>query len=86
MIRSIKVGSKTPWGRADFVKEIAPGIIQVSTPGHGGLFLTAERLAEMPAKFKIPNDFYKDGDQFFEEDCEWERVSKAFPQYFGQAL
>ena len=29
----------TPWGRADGVYNIAPGVIGVTTPGHGGILV-----------------------------------------------
>lgn len=29
----------TPWGAADSVVQIAPGIVEVSTPSHGGILL-----------------------------------------------
>ena len=56
----------TPWGRADYVEELAEGIWRVSTPGHGGLKLSRERWQELPDlvrdSFLTPN--------FAEEDCE----------------
>ncbi|AUG29392.1 DUF7007 domain-containing protein [Microbacterium hominis] len=33
---SVQIGSRTPWGAADSVTEVAPGINTVGTSGHGG--------------------------------------------------
>jgi hypothetical protein len=74
---------KTPWGYADFVenihfiddyyKNIDTGVIQVSTPSHGGIGI---RIEEAENKYKISNyaknqaikahNYY-----WFEEDCNW---------------
>jgi hypothetical protein len=35
----------TPWGAADHVETIAPGIRSVSTPSHGGILLDAAQRA-----------------------------------------
>ena len=72
----------TPWGISDDIKIIADGIRLISTPSHGGIWVSKARLAEMPEKYKTPSSFYKMGGQFFEEDCEWARVALSFPQFF----
>ena len=72
----------TPWGSSQSVEVIAPGIRFLSTASHGGIELSRERLAEMPAHLKTPTTFYQAGSTFFEEDCEYARVVLAFPQYF----
>lgn len=59
----VHVGSRTPWGCADHAREIAPGITQVSTPGHGGIKLSPERNAEIPIALRNRTGWY-------EEDCE----------------
>jgi len=70
----------TPWGFADDVTQIAPGITCYNTPSHGGYLLSAERRAEMPeALRKIPTFA---GGNWYEEDCDWAIVALAFPQYF----
>lgn len=61
----------TPWGRSDYVEEVAPGIRSVETPSHGGYWLSAERRAQMPAALSLDSPWY-------EEDCEWARVAVAF--------
>lgn len=69
----------TPWGYADSEKEIGGGIISVSTPSHGGLFVPPLVFNTMPAELKC--NVYGEG-TWFEEDCEWALVALAFPQYF----
>ena len=39
----------TPWGRADSTIEIADGVVAVQTPSHGGLRLSVNRWAQLPA-------------------------------------
>lgn len=57
------VGGHSPWGTIDFVHPYAEGMVWVSTPGHGGLWLSNERLAAMPAE-------QRSADGWYEEDCE----------------
>lgn len=72
----------SPWGPVQQSKELAPGIWQASTAGHGGIILSQERLAAMPAHLKI--NAYGKGPNF-EEDCEWALVCLAFPEAFSEA-
>ena len=56
----------TPWGPPQEIKELAEGVWRVSTASHGGLKLSRERWAELPAAVReamfTPT--------FAEEDCE----------------
>ena len=36
-VSNVREGSRTPWGTADWVSHVAPGAVQVSTAGHGGI-------------------------------------------------
>lgn len=58
----------TPWGRADHVEQIIPGMWFVTTPGHGGVYVAPERLAQMPAYMQSTP--YSQGG-WFEEDVDW---------------
>lgn len=58
----------TPWGRADGIKQIAPGFWQVYTPGHGGWYVAPELWNSMPEDVK-QTPYSKNG--WFEEDCDW---------------
>ncbi len=73
-----KVGSSTPWGRADFVDVLAPGIVNVSTPGHGGVWVAPHLNAEIHPVWRSDSGWY-------EEDCEAVIVFATFPEVFPQA-
>ena len=77
-----KVGGPSPWGAIDAVENIAEGVVFVSTPSHGGVWLSGERLAGMPLYLLAPSQFYQAGSHWFEEDCEVMRVVVAFPELF----
>lgn len=70
----------TPWGHADFAERIADGIWQVSTPGHGGLWISADRKGQMAEPYRNIRTFA--GGRWYEEDCDWCLVALSFPQYF----
>ena len=61
----------TPWGPPQDIEELAKGVLRVSTASHGGLKLSRERWAEIPAEVRrtmfTPT--------FAEEDCEEPIVS-----------
>ena len=57
----------TPWGRPDHVVKLAEGIHHVETPSHGGIVLSAERVALMPESIE---PFTRDR-RYWEEDCDW---------------
>jgi hypothetical protein len=65
----------SPWGYVDRQTIIAPGIRQVSTAGHGGILLSAERQSAMPDALRREHASY-------EEDCEWALIALAFPEEF----
>lgn len=69
-----------PWGSIDEAKEIAPGIWLVETPSHGGLMISAERRAAMPAYLRDVRTYA--GGNAYEEDCDWSLVAAAFPDCF----
>jgi len=70
----------TPWGIADSVTEVAPGITFYSTPSHGGYHLSPERRAAMPPAIRDKETFARGN--WYEEDCDWALVALAFPAYF----
>jgi hypothetical protein len=73
----------TPWGQAQHATQIAPGIIQYSTAGHGGIQLSIERLAAMPAGLRMVRPYAGPG--WYEEDLDWALVALAFPDCFKPA-
>lgn len=67
----------TPWGRSDSEKVLAPGIITVSTPSHGGIHLDKELNQLVPAYMRTQDGWY-------EEDVDWAIVATVFPQAFSE--
>jgi len=57
-------GMRTPWGTADNVKVVAPGVGWVGTPGHGGVKISPALTRRMPAYMRRPGGWY-------EEDVDW---------------
>lgn len=76
--------SETPWGAAQFVLDVLPGIKSVSTASHGGYWLDDDRLARFVAVFP---DFprWSGSPAWFEEDCDWAAVAVLFPEAFTDA-
>lgn len=64
-----------PWGRADHVDTITPGITRAGTAGHAGIKLSPARRKAMPPELAVKGGWY-------EEDNEWARVALAFPDAF----
>ena len=75
---------ETPWGPWDHAHEVIPGVWRVQTAGHGGYWLTPDRLAEMPLALREgvhgerPWDLDDARAGWFEEDCEANRVHLMF--------
>jgi len=55
----------TPWGLSDTAETLAPGVILVTTPSHGGLLLPEN--APIPAQVTAA---FINGPRWAEEDCE----------------
>lgn len=53
----------TPWGASQGSKKIAPGIFQVHTASHGGIYVDRALQA-----YYIPKQWQQD---WYEEDCDW---------------
>jgi len=73
------VGMKTPWGKADDVKQVAEGLYFVSTPSHGGFKLTPALNAKIPAKVRAEGGWY-------EEDLAYFWVIVTFPELVEQGV
>lgn len=70
--------TRTPtdqWGEINERYPIATGITEVSCAGHGGIGLSRERNALIPAPLRDANGWY-------EEDCEYNIVVATFPREF----
>lgn len=67
----------SPWGAIQSADEIAPGIWDVSTAGHGGIKLEAALNKKVPEYMRRPNGWY-------EEDIDWTVVATVFPEHFSE--
>ena len=65
-------GSRTPWGEAQQVENVADGIAIVHTAGHGGIKLSPERNRMVPSPLRRSSGWY-------EEDCEGQIACMVFP-------
>ncbi len=59
----------TPWGMSDESEKLAEGIINYSTPSHGGIRLSTERQKELGQLGPVTN--YLNSKEWWEEDCDW---------------
>ena len=75
---------ETPWGKPDNVVELAPGIIRVGTPSHGGFYLSDDRKAEVDPRYREFADEWAKGwgDNWYEEDCAALAVVVTWPEVF----
>jgi len=61
------IGSNTPWGPAQTVETLAPGVVLVSTASHGGVWVTPDLDETIPARVrKIAREYAPEG--WYEED------------------
>ena len=74
----LKVGDRTPWGAADHVENVAPGIDRADTPGHGGYRLSEARNADVDGYWRNHNGWY-------EEDSEWTIAAITHREAFSAA-
>lgn len=71
----VRVGMRTPWGRAEQVTLVSEGVGWVVTSSHGGIKLDRKRQNAMPKTLRLSSAWY-------EEDVECIRVMVAFPKLF----
>jgi hypothetical protein len=76
----MNMATSTPWGQSDYSKKYAPGIIEYSTPSHGGFHVAGKKLTKMPPALRSIA-YPRDG--WFEQDTAWCAVPLAFPQFFA---
>jgi len=75
--------NSSPWGQIDIRQELAPGIIAVSTPSHGGFWLSPERWQDLMAAY---DEFNCTAPQWLEEDCEVALAVLLWPTEFSPGL
>lgn len=71
---------ETPWGRPDTIENVSDGLLIISTPSHGGILISPERLAFMPDYMHKP--LYCGRFACYEEDCEWPMPILVFEMEF----
>lgn len=70
----------TPWGASQSEEKIAEGITFYSTASHGGFKLSEERMDKLPEGLKDIKTWA--GRTWYEEDCDYNIIVLAFPQFF----
>jgi hypothetical protein len=77
-------GSACPWGEVDECTSYGLGVFFVSTPSHGGFFVDAELLEQVPADGREYAAQWSHGwgPQWFEEDEACAYVVATFPDRF----
>ena len=61
-------GDASPWGRIDNVTPLGPEAVSVTTPSHGGIWVTPDALERIPQPLRATA---YSGGGWFEEDCDW---------------
>lgn len=76
----------TPWGTPYPPNKLGEGVYAFETPSHGGIWLDAERNAQVPAEWRAAS-FDRQGQAgWYEEDCDWAFVALTFPHLFAAAV
>lgn len=68
----------SPWGPVQHSKRLADGVWSVSTSGHGGIWLSNERVAELHELMGYSYPTFCRDYQWYEEDCDWVMPVIAF--------
>lgn len=83
-MRTPCIGGPSPWGPIQSMDEKAEGIVEVSTAGHGGVWLSYDRRAEMPEPLRTCPTFAASPNNphgcWYEEDEDVVLVVLAFPK------
>jgi hypothetical protein len=72
----------TPWGQADHCENLGRGVMSVSTPSHGGLFVPGSMVGNVSVAGRADAKRWSGSEQWYEEDCCWAHVAVAFPDLF----
>ncbi len=72
--------TETPWGPPQSQQEIAPGLMAITTAGHGGLAVSDTRWQELEAHFPGMRSFAGHG--WLEEDEDWGLAVLMWPDLF----
>ena len=61
----------TPWGEVDFSEEVVPGVYEIGTPSHGGLYVAPERNKMVPYAWRKATFNGQGRLGWYEEDGDW---------------
>lgn len=76
---------RTPWGPSQSVRKLGTsGIRFVSTEGHGGFYVPDELLKRITVKEMEYAEKWSGSVNWYEEDCAWAIVAKAYPELFDE--
>lgn len=77
----------SPWGKSQQINKIAPGIAFVSTAGHGGYRVSKRKAEKYFTHVELKHAAIMSGSYYwFEEDCAWVMVARAFPHLFESSM
>ncbi len=68
---------RTPWGPSQSQRTLGEGVVLVSTAGHGGIHLDADRN-------RLVHPAWREANGWYEEDCDWAIVAVTFPNLFTE--
>jgi len=77
---------ETPWGRSDFTEHLGCGIIAVSTPSHGGMYVPKHLHCLIPDRARAWAAKWSGSESWYEEDCAWAIVVHWIPEPFAKEL
>jgi hypothetical protein len=63
-----KVGGECPWGRIQGIVDVGGDCVFVDTPSHGGVYVPAERLKEIPQEMREYAASWSGSEHWYEED------------------
>ena len=73
----------TLWGETDSARALAPGILDVRTPSHGGIVLDETHAQRMKTSGHVP---YKGDWRYWEEDTDWQFAFQMFAEEIRQHI
>lgn len=68
---------RTPWGQSDGQVTPIKGITLYSTPRHGGIHLSPERIKQLP-QYVTKESNFSHSLTWWEEDCDWAIIAVVF--------
>jgi hypothetical protein len=78
-----RVGTDTPWGRAQHATELGLGLVSVSTASHGGIYVPESLLVCISQRYRAWAKKWSGSESWYEEDCCWAAVAVHFRERDG---